>query len=437
VDALFLTLVDNCANDMYWSILWDEHLMKQSACVPLHNKILFEQKDIWCASTKLAQETDVTEEVIAEDRRVCATCDPALLAGEIVLEELGEVNNLVSEIQSSLDAITKMTFSACSDYEIPDLGNFDCGTHVFRNTDSWSCGVPVAPPHAEFGTCDTKEQGDSCTAACSTSYTRAHATQSGVSTCTPVQGTGVAGVDITMEWTSPTLVCVECKECNAEKEVQSQQCSSNQDTVCTCKPGYYIHNGGCTACAPGTFSDHAGATSCTPCSAGITFTSTSANSQCSSCTPCPAGEVTNVECAANKDRTCKCAPGFAGAPGACSACSPPQFSDVAGLATCKSCGSCDGAKEVVANTCINTRDTVCECKAGFMGESGDCRQCVSGLSYSAQSGQETCDRCMICNSKSETATSDCTLTANTQCQCNLPGAAVGETCYEFHNRQIQ
>lgn len=442
IDSMLLHVVEACAEDMYWGIPWTQDSMTGHICRAVNPKLRYERMDVKCASEKIFSTDNMSQDVMEEVRKDCTSCQPPRTAGRIVSADLMEHENLVMEFKSSLDAIKKMSYSACADYdEATDLSDLDCSRHIFRNTGEWRCGKAVPPPMSEFvgGKCKSDYDGDTCTTKCKLAYTREAADQSGLLTCQKVQGEGIEGVDVEMKWSSPSLVCKACHNCDQQREERLEQCTTDTDTICGCKPGYSgvsstaASLSGCQLCAAGKFADEAGLTECKSCEAEVNFSDERGATECKACHTCGTGEVFATACSPAADTTCQCDVGFAGTSGNCQACGGTTFADEKGQEMCKECQTC-GEGEAIKSACTAKSDTECHCKAGYAGVWGNCAACENRKTFTNKDGMTRCDDCMICNSKQETEVAPCATNADTVCQCVSESAEENETCYHMWKR---
>jgi len=337
-ESIMLALVDHCAKDMYWGLNWNEPKMVDMVCDSLAPKIKTERMDLYAASQRLKDDA-IADNDIEKDRKSCARCNPPRTEALKIMNTLSKEKNLVDEIKQSLAAIKAMTYSACDD-KIPntDMSKVDVKNHAFRNTQTWSCGKPSLPPQSVWAEpCKDKNDGDSCTAACKPSYTVESG--NGVTTCGKVQGDGLDGVDVTMEWSASSLKCRACHVCDDQEEVQTRACAHATTTACACKPGFYgeasAHEkeGSCKKCAAGTYSPRSGMSACSDCPDGK-FAAGEGKTVCTSCSSCSGGKTVDESCSAEADTKCHCAVGYAGSD-ECSLCKNGKYSDETGLTIAK------------------------------------------------------------------------------------------------------
>jgi len=287
VDSMLLAIVSHCKYDVYRNLAseWTTAKMTEHVCTAIAPKMDYERRDMACADHKIRNDDTITNAIIGNDRKACSTCSPARTEATVIEGVLADALNMEGELTGSLGATKVMSYSACSSYvTATPLDGLDCDAHVFRDTQTWSCGVPSAPTNGRWqdGSCTSTDLNAVCTSECRPSY---YSTSGAAETlaCTKIGGVGLADVDVDTGWVGSTVTCVPCTNCYASlhmEEMTGGACTATADTVCGCAAGYASLGGACEECAINTYADQPGKVwPCHSCPAG--FTASNGETSCS------------------------------------------------------------------------------------------------------------------------------------------------------------
>lgn len=439
-------LVTTCINDMYSdALVWTKDTAATRYCETATRYINAERQDIFCAFTRLSDQC-TTVDPSTSYLTLLSTAKSTSQISQIKTQNTG-VSTMITEIDSSLDNVDYWYVPSCEAL-IPDLANItqrDCSKYTFTDTSSLTCPNTAPEPFSEWDGVCARDQtsGGKCTIKCSAG-------------ALVFPDTAAARV----EYTCSTAVVNSVPSAFWDGKSGRLQCCVNNCTrtqrrASTCAVGLYD----CVDCATGMVANTAG----TSCQAVDCPTFASGSPNCA----CNAGYFGNLtwsrpdgrwvgtcqvaNCPANAGTTttaCRCSAGYAGTltyssvtgwSGTCTICTAgATFASAAGATACSACRACNSVTETLRTECTISTDRVCQCQIGHFSSGGVCTACVQtatipGISkYSDVPGLTACKDCMVCNSLTEVVSAPCTTTANTKCKCNIYSTSTNVNgCYEL------